>query len=204
MVIWYIFIYSGFQYKYNPNFIKRFLKIISQKDKIKINNIKFFKGNIRNINHLENIFSEAISKNEKINRVFHFGGLKSIEDSIKHPFKYWENNVIWSINLFKVMKKWFKTVIFSSSATIYAYHLDIKIKEDYLIKPINPYRRNKSTIDLFLNDIYESEQPRWKIISLRYFNPISAHNSGILGENQIGIVNNIFPLILKVASKNIK
>ena len=94
MVIWYIFIYSGFQYKYNPNFIKRFLKIISQKDKIKINNIKFFKGNIRNINHLENIFSEAISKNEKINRVFHFGGLKSIEDSIKHPFKYWENNVI--------------------------------------------------------------------------------------------------------------
>ena len=189
----------------NPNVINRLLKIISQKDKRKINNINFFKGDIRNINDLENIFSDAISKNEKITGVIHFAGLKSIEDSIKYPFTYWENNVIGSINLLKVMKKYYcKTIIFSSSATIYANYGDTKIKEDYLIKPINPYGRNKSTIELFLNDIYESEQSQWKIISLRYFNPIGAHSSGMLGENPIGIVNNIFPLILKVASKKIK
>ena len=189
----------------NPKVIKRLLKIISQKDKRKINNLKFFKGDIRNTNNLEKVFLDAIRKNEKISSVIHFAGLKSIEDSIKYPFSYWENNVAGSINLLTIMKKYdCKTIIFSSSATIYANYGNRKIKEDYLIKPINPYGRNKSTIELFLNDIYESEKSQWKIISLRYFNPIGAHSSGMLGENPMGIVNNIFPLILKVASKNVK
>ena len=85
-----------------------------------------------------------------------------------------------------------KTLLFSSSATIYNNFGKDKIKEDCLIKPINPYGRNKATIELFLNDIYTSDPDNWKIINLRYFNPIGAHCSGKLGENPIGSVNNIF------------
>ena len=185
--------------------IERLIEIISQKDKSKMNNLKFYKGDIRCIENLEEVFSNAIKENHKINEVIHFAGLKSIEESIKFPYLYWENNVVGTINLINVMDKYdCKTIIFSSSATIYENSSKDKISEDALINPINPYGRNKSTIELFLNDIYESDPKNWKIINLRYFNPIGAHISGKLGENPIGLVNNIFPLILKVASKNMK
>ena len=185
--------------------IKRLIEIISKKDKTKINNLRFFKGDIRNLTFLESIFVEAIKKNEKINGVIHFAGLKSIEESFKLPSTYWDNNVIGSINLLITMKKYnCCTIIFSSSATIYANIGNKKIKENFLIKPINPYGRSKATIELFLNDIFNSDPTQWKIICLRYFNPIGAHSSGKLGENPIGLVYNIFPLIIKVASKNIK
>ena len=185
--------------------IERLIEIISQKDKSKMNNLKFYKGDIRCIENLKKVFSNAIKENHKINEVIHFAGLKSIEESIKFPYLYWENNVVGTINLINVMDKYdCKTIIFSSSATIYENSGKDKISEDALINPINPYGRNKSTIELFLNDIYESDPKNWKIINLRYFNPIGAHISGKLGENPIGLVNNIFPLIVKVASKNMK
>ena len=185
--------------------LKRFSKILSQENKILSNNLKFHKGDIRLIENIDKVFANAIKENHKINEVIHFAGLKSIEESFKYPFLYWENNVFGTINLLNIMDKYdCKTIIFSSSATIYENLGKKKIKENALIKPINPYGRNKSTIELFLNDIYESDPKNWKIINLRYFNPIGAHSSGQLGENTIGLVNNIFPLILKVASKNIK
>ena len=187
------------------NVVSRLLKLVGKKDKTKINNLKFFKGDIRNITFLESIFEEAIKKNERINGVIHFAGLKSIEESIKSPLLYWDNNVGGSINLLITMKKYnCRTIIFSSSATIYANIGNKKFKENFQIKPINPYGRSKASIELFLNDIYESDQTQWKIISLRFFNPIGAHSSGKLGENPLGLVQNIFPLIIKVASKNIK
>ncbi len=188
----------------SPLVIKRLIEIISQKDRGKINNLQFLEGDIRRLENIESIFKTASDNKKKINGVIHFSGLKSIKESINYPLKYWENNVVGSINLLKMMDKYeCKTIIFSSSATIYNNFGKEKIKENCSIKPINPYGRNKSTIELFLNDIYESDPINWKIINLRYFNPIGAHSSGKLGENPIGLVNNIFPLILKVASKNI-
>jgi UDP-glucose 4-epimerase len=188
----------------NPVVIKRLIEIISQKDKSKIKNLQFLEGDIRRTENIESIFKTAIHNNKKINGVIHFSGLKSIKESINYPLTYWDNNVVGSINLLKTMDKYeCKTIIFSSSATIYNNLGKGKIKENCSIKPINPYGRNKSTIELFLNDIYESDPINWKIISLRYFNPIGAHYSGKLGENPIGLTNNIFPLILKVASKKI-
>tara|TARA_S200000501_G_scaffold365136_1_gene398181 strand:+ start:1016 stop:2068 length:1053 start_codon:yes stop_codon:yes gene_type:complete len=185
--------------------LKRFSEILSKENKILSKNLKFHKGDIRFVENIEEVFANAIKENNEIYEVIHFAGLKSIEESIKYPFLYWENNVVGTINLLNVMKKYdCKTIIFSSSATIYENLGKHKIKENSLIKPINPYGRNKSTIELFLKDIYESDPKNWKIINLRYFNPIGAHISGKLGENYIGLVNNIFPLILKVASKNIK
>ncbi len=188
----------------SPSVIKRLIEIISKKDKSKINNLKFYEGDIRKIKDIENIFNNAFEKNKKIDGVIHFSGLKSIKDSIVSPISYWDNNLVGSINLMKVMYKYeCNTMIFSSSATIYNNFGKEKIKEDCSIQPINPYGRNKATIELFLNDIYESDPLKWKIINLRYFNPIGAHCNGKLGENPTGSVNNIFPLILKVASKNI-
>ena len=188
----------------SPAVIKSLIDILRKKDRSLINNIKFFRGDLRDEKDIEKIFKDAIRKNIYIYGVIHFAGLKSIEESIKSPFSYWDNNVCGSINLLKIMNKFnCKTIIFSSSATIYSYAGNNKIKEDVSINPINPYGRNKSTIELFLNDVFESDPDNWKIISLRYFNPIGAHNSGQLGENPIG-VKNIFPLILKVASNKIE
>ena len=188
-----------------PDVIRILLEMISKKDKTKINNLKFFNKDIRNRTDLETVFEYAIKKNEKIDGVIHFAGLKSTEESIKSPISYWENNVMGSINLLTTMKKYeCSKIIFSSSATIYANLGIQKIKEDFLIKPINPYGRTKASTELFLNDLYESDQTKWKIISLRYFNPIGAHSSGKLGENPNGLTHNIFPSIIKVASENIK
>jgi len=185
--------------------LKRILEILGKENEILSKNLKFYKGDIRFKENLEEVFSNAIKENRKINEVIHFAGLKSIEESIKFPFLYWDNNVVGTINLLNAMNKYdCKTIIFSSSATIYENSGKNKINEKTLVNPINPYGRNKSTIELFLNDIYESDPKNWRIINLRYFNPIGAHISGKLGENQIGLVNNIFPLILKVASKNMK
>ncbi len=185
--------------------LKRILEILGKEKEILSENLKFYKGDIRFKENIEEVFSNAIKENRKINEVIHFAGLKSIEESIKFPFLYWDNNVVGTINLLNAMNKYdCKTIIFSSSATIYENSGKNKINEKTLVNPINPYGRNKSTIELFLNDIYESDPKNWRIINLRYFNPIGAHISGKLGENQIGLVNNIFPLILKVASKNMK
>jgi len=189
----------------SPAVIKRLFEIILNKNKNLIENLNFLNGDLRNLDDIEEIFLIADKKKQTINGVIHLAGLKSIEESIKLPFSYWDNNVVGSINLLKIMKKYnCKTIIFSSSATIYADFENGKIRENFSIKPINPYGRNKSTIELLLNDIYESEPSEWRIINLRYFNPIGAHKSGKLGENPIGLVNNIFPLILRVASKDIK
>ena len=167
------------------------------------NNLYFIEGDIRNIADLEKVFLKTQENGQFITGVIHFAGLKAVEESLKNPLLYWDNNLVGTINLLKVMKKYdCKNLIFSSSATIYSNPSKKELKEDSLIQPINPYGRTKATVEVLLNDIFQSDN-KWKIINLRYFNPIGAHPSGEIGENPIGVPNNIFPLILKVASKKI-
>ena len=178
--------------------IKKFFK--NQKFKLP-NNLYLIKGDVRNIKDLEKVFLKTKNKGDTINGVIHFAGLKAVEESLKYPLCYWDNNLVGTINLIKVMQKFdCKTLIFSSSATIYSNSLSKELKENSLIKPINPYGRTKATVEILLKDIFQSDNS-WKIINLRYFNPIGAHSSGLIGENPVGIPRNIFPLILKVASK---
>ena len=178
--------------------IKKFFK--NQKFKLP-NNLYLIKGDVRNIKDLEKVFLKSKNKGDTINGVIHFAGLKAVEESLKYPLCYWDNNLVGTINLIKVMQKFdCKTLIFSSSATIYSNSLSKELKENSLIKPINPYGRTKATVEILLKDIFQSDNS-WKIINLRYFNPIGAHSSGLIGENPVGIPRNIFPLILKVASK---
>ena len=159
--------------------------------------IHFVKGDLRNENFLNDLFR----KNPNIEAVIHFAGLKAVGESKFNPIKYWDYNLKGTINLLKVMEKFscFK-LIFSSSATIYGNKNDKNlIKENSKIKPINPYGNTKATIENLLEDLHKSTCNKWSIISLRYFNPIGAHPSGLIGENPLEAPNNIMPIINNVA-----
>ena len=165
-----------------------------------------FKGDLRDLNFIREVFKKAQNKDTNFAGVIHFAGLKSVAESIHQPINYWDNNVFSTFNLLRVMEENnCKTIVFSSSATIYKLNENDQtpIKESAEICSINPYGTNKIVIEKLLNDLYNSSQNEWNISSLRYFNPIGAHPSGLIGEDPLGIPNNLFPLILQVAVKKI-
>ena len=157
--------------------------------------IEFFKGDIRDYNFLDGVFSS-----HKFDSVLHFAGLKAVGEAINEPIKYYENNVLGSIQLFKVMQKYnTKSIIFSSSATVYGNSNNSPLKEDMPTGiPTNPYGRSKLVIENILADLYVSD-PQWCITSLRYFNPVGAHKSGLIGEDPRGLPNNLLPYISQTA-----
>ncbi len=165
--------------------------------------IKFINGDIRNNDLLESIFNDAVLNREEFEGVIHFAGLKAVGESVSYPLKYWDANVNGSITLLKVMDKYnCRTIVFSSSATIYKKtENNLKLTENSKIKPSNPYGETKYVIEKILNNLFRFSSSKWKIASLRYFNPIGAHKSGLIGENPSGIPNNIFPFITQVGLK---
>ena len=141
-----------------------------------------------------------IPEKHPINAVIHFAGLKAVADSVANPIRYWETNVWGSLCLFKVMKDFdCKTIVFSSSATIYGKSDNEPLKESFVIKPSNPYGQTKAAVESMLEDIFISSKSSWRIANLRYFNPVGAHESGFIGEDPCNIPNNLFPLICRVA-----
>ncbi len=186
--------------------LKKILEIRKEKNSINSDiNLNFFKGDIRDKTLLKKIFYEAKQKKRPIEAVIHFAGLKSVEESVQDPLRYWETNVYGSVCLFNVMKEnKCKTLVFSSSATVYGVPDLIPIKESSIIKPLNPYGHTKAAIESILENIYKSRKAEWKIVNLRYFNPIGAHESGLLGEDPKNIPNNLFPYICRVASRRYK
>ena len=170
----------------------------------KSNNLKFFKGDVRDINFIRKVFQKAINNDTPISGVIHFAGLKSVGESIDEPIKYWDVNVNGTISLIRVMEESnCRSIVFSSSATIYGIKDDTPIKESFDIESINPYGTTKIVIEKLLKDLYLSSPDEWRIISLRYFNPIGAHESGLIGEDPLGIPNNIFPLLMQVCMRRI-
>ncbi len=175
--------------------------------------VSLIKGDITDKDLLDKIFSLHRENGEQITSVIHFAGLKSVRESINEPLLYWEINVSGTRILLEIMNKYdCKTIVFSSSATVYGNTKYHPIKEDSEIKPINPYGKTKAAIEMLLSDISgcrSNQSPLitntkdWKIAILRYFNPVGAHESGLIGENPTGIPNNIFPLITQVALGNI-
>ncbi len=163
-------------------------------------NLYFHKGDIRDKVFLNEVFKQAKNKNKPISGVIHFAGLKSVEESMFNPFDYWDVNVNGTLNLLSVMKENdCKTIVFSSSATIYGTNGNLPIKESSVLKSINPYGTTKIVVEKLLDDIFKSFSNEWRISSLRYFNPIGAHSSGHIGEDPRGKPQNIFPLIIQVA-----
>nr|XP_043639951.1 bifunctional UDP-glucose 4-epimerase and UDP-xylose 4-epimerase 1 [Erigeron canadensis] len=158
------------------------------------NFLHFHLGDIRNKQDLENLFSVT-----KFDAVVHFAGLKAVGESMAHPFRYFDNNLIGSITLYQIMAKYnCKKLVFSSSATVYGQPKKIPCVEDFPLKAMNPYGRTKLFLEEIARDIYTAD-PEWKIVLLRYFNPVGAHESGKLGEDPKGIPNNLMPYIQQVA-----
>ncbi len=184
--------------------INKIKKIVEQNNSIFAQNLKVIKGDLRNYRFLMEIFENEMRGDNSIKGVIHFAGLKSVSESMVKPLLYWQVNLQSSLNLLDVMNSFdCKTLVFSSSASIYGISNEKTIKEDYKIQPINTYGKTKATIENILNDVYNSSQ-NWKIINLRYFNPIGAHPTGIIGENPKNIPNNLFPLMMKVGMGQIK
>ena len=167
--------------------------------------IKFVKGDIRDNVTLDEIFISEKRNKTPIESVIHLAGLKSIKDSLSFPLEYWDVNVYGSINLLKMMRRHecFQ-IVFSSSASIYGIHDDGLVDESSNVNPINTYANTKLTVENFLNQIFESEPDKWKIACLRYFNPIGAHSSGLIGENPKGNPNNIFPHLMRLHQEKIR
>ena len=164
--------------------------------------LKLFNCDIRDAAMLDYIFSLSSDNNEPIEAVVHFAGLKAVGESIKFPLKYWDVNVCGTRNLVEAMERaGCFTLVFSSSATLYGYPKMVPIKESADICPINPYGRSKAAAEQLLDDVAISNPNKWKIASLRYFNPVGAHPSGLIGEDPLGIPNNLFPFISQVAVK---
>jgi UDP-glucose 4-epimerase len=157
--------------------------------------VKFYQTDVRNREHLERIF-----RDESIQAVIHFAGLKAVGESVSRPLDYYENNVSGSVVLVEVMEKFgVKTLVFSSSATVYGEPTDVPISEKAPVRPVNPYGRTKAMVEDILRDVAASD-PAWRIALLRYFNPVGAHHSGLLGEDPRGIPNNLMPYLSRVAA----
>ncbi len=181
--------------------IQRIKNILNNHNYINTNkDILFEKGDVRNAEFLDYVFLKAQKNNYSINGVIHFAGLKAVEESVNNPLMYWDFNVNGSIQLLKVMNKFScRTIVFSSSATIYDSKVINPIAENSNILPSNPYGDTKATIENILNGVFKSSKESWRVANLRYFNPIGAHPSGLIGEDPLEKPNNIFPLICKVA-----
>ncbi len=172
---------------------------------LKDEKINFFKGDISDSNFLEKIFMECKKNGRPITSVIHFAGLKSVEESVNNPFLYWEVNVGGTLKLLDIMEKFeCYSFIFSSSATIYGPSNKSPIKEDDFIEPNTPYGKTKYAVEQITQDLYACNPKKWKIANLRYFNPIGAHHSGLIGEDPNGIPSNIFPLINRAAYGQLK
>lgn len=156
--------------------------------------LKFYEADVRDRGALRKIFSE-----NRIEAVIHFAGLKAVGESVEKPIAYYENNLESTISLITVMAEYgCKKIVFSSSATVYGLNKQMPLKEGMPTGALNPYGRTKLFIEEILRDLYVSDNG-WSIAILRYFNPIGAHKSGLIGEDPKGIPNNLMPYISQVA-----
>jgi UDP-glucose 4-epimerase len=156
--------------------------------------LKFYKADLLDRADIESIFEK-----ENINAVMHFAGLKAVGESVLIPLSYYHNNITGTLSLCEVMQKFnVKKLIFSSSATVYGDPDKVPISEDFSLSASNPYGQTKLMIEQILRDLYRSDNT-WNIVVLRYFNPVGAHKSGLIGEDPNGIPNNLVPYISQVA-----
>ena len=178
------------------------LKFMSYSHEINFESkLKFFRGDIRDKKLLKSIFSDSLDNESPIDGVIHFAGLKSVFESTLVPLSYWEANVGGTISLLQVMKEFnCQNIVFSSSASIYNFSGIKLLNENDLIKPNSPYGETKQVVEKILLSLYESSKSDWKIANLRYFNPIGADPSGLIGENITSNSNNLFPHICMVAN----
>ena len=169
--------------------------VLDRIKKITGKDFKFYEADLLDYDAIDKIFEE-----NKIDSVIHFAGLKAVGESVLQPLRYYNNNLTGTFNLCNVMQKHgTKRIVFSSSATVYGKPESVPIREDFPLSTTNPYGETKLMIERILKDLFVSDN-EWSVSVLRYFNPIGAHKSGLIGEDPKGIPNNLLPYITQVAS----
>ena len=185
---------AGYEVIVLDNFSNASAESIHRVEVLTGKSVILIKGDIRIKEDLEKIFDM-----HTIDAVIHFAGLKAVGESVEEPLRYYENNVYGTVVLCEVMAEYgCKSIIFSSSATVYGEPHTVPIKEEFPLSATNPYGRSKLMVEEILRDLYVSD-PAWKVVLLRYFNPVGAHPSGFIGEDPNGIPNNLMPFIAQTA-----
>lgn len=186
----------GYEVVIVDNLVNSKRDVIDKIEEITGKSVFFYEGNVQDEELLGSIF-----RKHTIDAVIHFAGLKAVGESVQKPLLYYQNNLDSTLVLLKVMSEFHvKKIIFSSSATVYGSNNPVPFKEDYPVGgTTNPYGTTKLVIEHILGDLVVAD-PEFRVIILRYFNPIGAHKSGLIGDNPNGIPNNLMPYITKVAS----
>lgn len=171
------------------------ISVIDRIEKITGKRPAFYKADLLDYDEVLKIIKE-----NSIDSVIHFAGLKAVGESVRKPMEYYHNNITGTLNLCRAMSECgVKKIVFSSSATVYGKPESVPIREDFSLSTTNPYGETKLVIERILSDICVSD-PEWRVSVLRYFNPIGAHESGYIGEDPNGIPNNLLPYVSMVAS----
>ncbi|WP_305074094.1 UDP-glucose 4-epimerase GalE [Propionivibrio sp.] len=185
---------AGYNLVVIDNFSNSKPDVLRRVEQISGRTLTFEEVDIRDRGALRDVF-----RHHAIDAVIHFAGLKAVGESVSQPLRYYDNNISGSVALFEVMaESGVKTLVFSSSATVYGDPHSVPIREDFPLSATNPYGRSKLMLEEILRDLSRSDET-WHIALLRYFNPVGAHESGIIGEDPNGIPNNLMPFITQVA-----
>jgi UDP-glucose 4-epimerase len=189
-----LLIEAGYDVIIFDNFCNASMEAIKRVEKIVDQSITTIEGDVRNREDLHKVFNE-----HQIDAVIHFAGLKAVGESVEKPLKYYDNNVNGTAVLCEVMAEHgCRSIVFSSSATVYGDPHTTPIDENFPLSATNPYGRSKLFVEEILRDLYISDN-KWKVVLLRYFNPVGAHLSGTIGEDPNGIPNNLMPFIAQTA-----
>lgn len=190
---------EGYEVVVVDNLSNSKIDVVDKIKKITGKDFTFYQEDVCDEVALERIFSE-----QDIDAVIHFAAYKAVGESVKMPIMYYENNLGSTLKLCKVMKKYgCYNFVFSSSATVYGAPESLPIREDFPLSTTNPYGSTKLMNEQILKDIVIAN-PEFSVVILRYFNPIGAHKSGLIGENPNGIPNNLMPYIVRVATKELE
>ena len=177
------------------NFSNSSFESIRRVQKITGKEVAFYEADIRDAQKMDEIFTA-----HDIGVVIHFAAYKAVGESCKLPLKYYENNISGTVSLLQVMEKHnVKKIIFSSSATVYGDPERLPLDENCRLSTTNPYGSTKLMMESIMQDVYKADN-EWNVILLRYFNPVGAHESGLIGEDPKGIPNNLMPFVAQVAS----
>ena len=190
------FLNAGYDIVIADNYVNSSPKVLDRIREITGKNFRAYEVDLCDKEALRKVFVE----NPDIDSAIHFAGLKAVGESVAQPGRYYYNNLVSTLNLVELMAQYnAKRIVFSSSATVYGSPKTVPIKEDFPLSTTNPYGETKLMIERILKDVWFADKD-WSVSILRYFNPIGAHKSGLIGENPRGIPNNLLPYVAKVAA----
>lgn len=185
---------AGYQTVIVDNLSNSKVQVLERIEKITAKAPIFYQADLRDAVEMKRIFQA-----HSFEAVLHFAGLKAVGESVEYPLRYYHNNLTGTLVLLQTMQEFeVRRLVFSSSCTVYGANQEMPLREDFPIAPLSPYGHTKAMIEQMLRDLVVAE-PDWQVTLLRYFNPVGAHPSGLIGEDPNGIPNNLFPYITQVA-----